>query len=156
MDGAKVVKTVTLVCLAIIAIWPPLSHGEDLRRTVGLQLNSDNGGAVGRLIAFELREQLAKSTSLRPWLTPDAAVTARIIFDDHDRGTIAENKSTAYSFVLTTPHAGGPMYLGQFVGVCGAKKVEQCAKELLANVSEIEIWTPAATPSTPIKSKSKK
>lgn len=148
-------KSLGCACLLTLLLVAPITSSQEIARTVMLKMNSDTGGAVGRQLAYELREQLAKASSLRPSQTRDAMVVAHVIFVDHEKDSASQNLTTTYSLVLTTPHHGGNHYLGQFVGVCGMKKVEQCAKEMLAEVSEVELWTPAqmlpSQPKLPVK-----
>jgi len=107
--------------------------------SVGVHIASTANDSVGRQFVYELREKIRASHGLRlENRSVDAIIRLKIVTLDPIssglRGNIGDN--TIYSIVFTfrPMDRDAEIYWGNFVGICGASKIESCARNIVAEI----------------------
>lgn len=107
------------------------------RAAVYVQSAADD--PVGRLLAYEIREAVRRSSGLSlADRETDARFILRLVTLDPDKER-SPGISTVYSAVYTmhTLHdTPVEMYLDSYVGTCGSSRVESCGRRMTATLDE--------------------
>lgn len=93
--------------------------------------------SVGRRLVYALKEKIRDSSSLEFSLDDSATrMQARIVTLERDPNNIGS--ATVYSLVVTwvNPEQPFPFLITQYTGYCGTSRVESCADDLVAEISE--------------------
>lgn len=137
-EGAVRRLQTIVAAIVVAACWSiPAIAQQQARAAVYVQSSAED--PVGRLLAFEVREAVRRSSGL---LLADRQADARFILRlvtlDPDRER-SPGISTVYSAVYTmwTLHdAPVEMYLDSSVGTCGSSRVESCGRRMAATLDE--------------------
>ena len=120
--------------LALATLASP-AHAEQKPRTpVYLMVKSPD--PVGTRLVYALREQLraSRGLSLADDETDSFLQVSLVTIDPNNRG-----RETVYSAVITVSQLGNPtakLYWNNFVGVCGASRIKECANGLVAYIDK--------------------
>ena len=117
---------------ALSLIW----FASNANAQVSVWVNNSSDDAVGRQLAFELREGIRRSAAMElADRMQDGRLYIRLVTLDPDD----EGRRTVYSATLTmqTFHETPvEMYLTSLVGTCGRNRVAECSRGLMARVDE--------------------
>ena len=113
-----------------------------------VHVSSTAEDTVGNRLTFAIREGIRRSAAMTLVdREQDAFILVRIVTLDPDRNDTASSTRTIYSVVWTTKTLHDTpveMYLTSSVGLCGARRVAQCADGLVADTdreaSEVRGW----------------
>ena len=111
-------------------------------RTVFLTYSGDDAD-ISRRFQYELREQFAKSATLRLVDNEqESQISLRLVAMDAEKAR-APSARIVYSVVLTTPYGlRGQHFLTSSVGICGLNKLSDCVAGIVADVATDEIRHP--------------
>jgi hypothetical protein len=101
---------------------------------INIIISTTSEDAVGRQLVFQVRDKIAKSGQLQLGTKGDRGLNVHIVTLDPDNDGAQTN--TIYSFVLTIPGENLPLYLTNYVGVCGKTRTESCADTLFGAIGE--------------------
>jgi len=114
-----------------------IAYSSSALAQVNVYVDSTAPDSVGGRLSYRLKEGIRASAGMKLADTDaEALITARIVTLDPDANSAASSSRTIYSLVLTakTMHETPvDMYLTSFVGLCGTKRVEECADGLVAD-----------------------
>ena len=119
----------------VAAGWTTNAAAQEARPRIYVNYTSQD--AVGRRLAYELRTEIARSPLLSLTdVEDDAFIRANLITiaaDDNDGYSL-----TAYSFVITIKDLDGGFdkFYTHFAGICGANRVQLCARDMVTSIVE--------------------
>ena len=107
------------------------------RAEMPMEVISTADDPVGRQLVYAVKEKIRQSSSME--ITFDSTETRmQTYMVTMDQYRDNPGVSTVYSVVVTwnNPEQPFPFFLTQYTGYCGASKVESCAADVVAGVSE--------------------
>ncbi len=139
-----------LILLLLVAIAASATFAQT--RSAAILITKNDDSAISNRFAYEIKEQLAKSSTVKSVPERDAAIVARMVLLDVKPGG-KPDVLVAYSLVLTTRIKLYDHYLTSSIMTCGLSVLESCARDVIASISETQIWEPVEYTFDPKKRK---
>lgn len=132
----------SLYVIALLALATPATA------QVKVYVESTAEDSVGGRLAYAIRERIRRSSSMEiADREKDGFIGVHIVTLDPDANNANQGTRTIYSLVWTTKtfhQTPVTMYLGNSVGLCGSRRVDECGDDLVADtdrwLSRVKGW----------------
>ena len=115
---------------------------------VKVYVSSTAEDSVGGRLAYAIKERIRRSSSMEiADRAQDGFIGVNIVTLDPDANSASQGNRTIYSLVWTTKtlhQTPVTMFLGNSVGLCGSRRVDECGDDLVADtdkwISLVKTW----------------
>lgn len=108
------------------------------RAAMPIEVVATANDPVGRQVAFEIKENLKKSSSFIFFYDGSSARMQARITTLANGEVAGADSGTVFSVVVTlyNPQYPFPFYLTQYAGRCATEHVQDCARDVVARISD--------------------